>query len=127
MERSCLVSRLVEAAGDVVIPAILRRGADAQAQLLHHVSFLGPDPDPVMTALLATGNSRLLEESVGRFLYPGEVVSGPYSEYLKDRRALLERWVVATPELTPLAEAAIPSLDDWIAREELREAEDDWG
>jgi hypothetical protein len=87
-----IVSLMSEVFGEQpVVEALQQRPTTDQAQLLQHLNFKEDIPSIAEQLLVQTDDGTVEEELSRHFLYPGEVVMGPYSEYLSRRRQLLER------------------------------------
>jgi hypothetical protein len=68
-----------------------------------------------------------VSQAVARFIFPGEVVRGPYSERPRDRRS--QATEMATSHASPLvrhwAAKAVRALDEFIVSERRRDQERD--
>ena len=130
LESAHLLSVVGAAAGAEVVAAhILTRSRDEQVQALRHLDLAAPPPDPVMAALLEhwCDDEEAIQQAVSRFVFPGEVVRGPYSRRLQERRD--EADAVAhshpSPAVRRWATEAVATLDEFIASQITREAERD--
>jgi hypothetical protein len=111
--------------GERLLSDLRRRSGPEVQQLVAHLDWTG-DPPRIALQLL-TESPDLDEEVTRRFLFPGEIVVGKYSSYLKSRRAVLERIAAGEDgeQIRAWARELIPDLDKMIAAEERREAEMD--
>jgi hypothetical protein len=84
-------------------------------------------PDPVFLALAGSLDADGLDAAMRSFLFPGEVVTSPYSEYLERRLAEVQDW---PRESGSQCDSWILQVEEattrWIQQEQRQEAEDDW-
>jgi hypothetical protein len=109
-----------------VLEELNRRPVPDRAKLLQHLNFREDIPR-IAEALLETDyDASVVDELTRRFLYPGEVVMGPYSEYLTRRRVLLERRTDEgfTAKVRQWATQLLQIVDQMILDERLREEEE---
>lgn len=79
-------------------------------------------------SLLANGTEPIVEDEISRrFLYPGEVVIGPHSAYLTERRRLLADLgeYHESVKVRHWANTLLPDLDMFISRELAREEQEE--
>jgi hypothetical protein len=94
-----------------------------QRKLLAHLDWSGEVP--ALAKSLLAADDALGAEVTRRFLYPGQIVSGPFSVYLTSRRELIARLELENSDskVQNWARELLPVMDDMIAEEQLREAE----
>ncbi len=105
---------------------VTKRSGVEQIAILRHIDFSGQEPDEIFAGLLEVRqDEEFLKDANVRFMYPGAVVSGSYSHYLIERRALLVSWAKThgSGAVRKWADALVPALDKWIERESRMEAE----
>ena len=129
LESDHLLSVVGAAAGQELLGLLRELEVDDQRRALRHFNFVQPRLDPVVIELMrgAEDDSPLWQELSQRFAIPGEVVMGPYSFRLVQRRdQLLAMASDATTDegIRSWARRTAEQLEPWIAKEQLREAED---
>lgn len=127
LENSHLLSVVEGPAGsDRVASELMRRTLPERRSALRHLDFTGPTLDPVVETLLAQDRNReLWAEASTRFIYPGEVVMGPYSRRLSERLDQLNAIAGSdAPEVVRAwAEGTASSVGELIHAEVRREEE----
>lgn len=86
-----ILSLLIEEIGEPeVFAEIERRPTKQRARLLQYLDFNEAIPPIALQLLDSDEDSSIANELTRRFLFPGRVVWGRYSDYLVSRRVLLE-------------------------------------
>lgn len=130
LEDSHLLSVVARATSDDrVAERLLGLSDEGQERALRHIDFTTPELDPLAVRLLERRGTddAFVKEVVVRFVFPGEVVMGPYSRRLEERLVQARRMQADHPSATVRrwAGEAIAALEEMIPAEVLREAE--WG
>jgi hypothetical protein len=130
LESAHLVSVMSNAAGlEIVIDYVLGRPREDQIRALRHLDLSGPQLDPVMVALLERwgDDGDFFSQAVARFIFPGEVVRGPYSQRLQERRKQAAEIATShpSPAVRHWAQETVRALDEFIEGQLQREAERD--
>jgi hypothetical protein len=134
LDDASLLSLLSDVFGDgPVARALLAKPTADKAKLLAHLNFK-EDLPAVAVAVFDQDSSPAIEQELsrrflypgGRFLYPGEVVFGPYSDYLARRLQIVARYAKesASPNTRGWAAKLLPIMDQMIRDERLREEEE---
>jgi hypothetical protein len=124
LQDASLVSTLVEIFGVAPVAEKMAQLPQVnQRKLLAHLDWSGEVPTLAKSLLAA--DDALGAEVTRRFLYPGQIVRGPFSVYLISRRELIARLELENSDskVQNWARELLPVMDDMIAEEQLREAE----
>jgi hypothetical protein len=130
LEREHLLSVIARAAGtQCVLRLVLALDPPGQLRALRHVDFTQPDLDPIAVGVLEAnvGNAEFIRHFTASFLFPGEVVLGPYSNRLQERLTQAQRLAAEHPSASVRAWAptAARALEQMLPDERQREAERD--
>lgn len=128
LQDSHLLSVLARATSDeLVLENLLFLDTDSLVRALRHIDFTAETLDPIVVGLL-TGredDSEIQREALVRYVFPGEVVVGPYSRRIDERlaQALRIQAEHSSPVVREWATNVAAALEGMLPGERLREAE----
>jgi hypothetical protein len=129
LEGSKILSRLAAATSvGAVLGQMEKVPADRWRELVAHVSFSLPKPDPLIEFLVTRSTDDVVRGRAAlSFIYPESGWFGEESDYLRGRRSVATSWLshTASTEMQHWVRELIDELDARIVAAELAEAEED--